>query len=132
MDYGMFTDKSNVIAVVGASKDGEKFGYKVYKTLKDKGFNVFAINPKGGRINGDLIYASLEALPKKPTLAITVVPAGVAYEIVKQCKELGIVRVWMQPGSESPEAISFCRKSGIEVVYKACYITDGLKAGFTA
>lgn len=132
MDYGMFTDKSNVIAVVGVSQNEEKFGYKVYKTLKDKGFEAFAINPKGGNVGSETVYASLEPLPKKPTLVITVVPTGVAYEVVKQCKELGIPRVWMQPGSESPEAVSFCRKNGIDVVYRACYINDGLKTGFTA
>ena len=41
-------------------------------------------------------------------------------EIVCQCAELGLERVWMQPGSESEEAIRFCQEKGIKVVHDAC------------
>jgi len=49
-----------------------------------------------------------------------VVPPQVTEEIVRQCAELGLGRVWMQPGSESEEAIRFCQEKGIRVVHDAC------------
>ncbi len=130
-DYGMFTDKSNIVAVVGVSTDEDKYGYRVYKTLKDNGYAVFAVNPKYDKVGSDKVYHDLESLPKKPTLVITVVPRAVTYEVVEKCKELGIPRVWMQPGSESPEAVEFCKKNGIDVVYKSCYIVNGMNTCFT-
>ena len=83
VDYGMFTDKSNIIAVVGVSKDEDKFGYQVYKTLKAKGFTVFGVNPRHDKIDGEKIYPNLEAIPKKPTLVITVVPRAVTLQVVQ-------------------------------------------------
>ena len=127
----MFVDKSNIIAVVGVSTDKDKFGYRVYKTLKDNGFGVYGVNPMYDKVNGDKIYHRLEELPNLATLVVTVVPRAVTLHTVMKCAELAIPRVWMQPGSESQEAVEFCRKNGIDVVYKKCIIKDGLHTEFT-
>jgi predicted CoA-binding protein len=50
----------------------------------------------------------------------TVVPPAVTEKIVVECKELGIARVWMQPGSESEKAINFCAENNIKVVHDMC------------
>ncbi len=125
-----FLDKRSVIAVVGATINKEKFGYKVYKAVKESGYTVYPINQKYDKINGDACYPRLKELPKKPDVVITIVPPAVTEEIVKQCKELGIKKVWMQPGSESEEAISFCKENGIDVIYHVCFVVDGLKKTF--
>ena len=49
-----------------------------------------------------------------------VVPPKITGEIVRQCAELGLGRVWMQPGSESAEAIRFYQEQGIQVVHDTC------------
>ena len=54
----------------------------------------------------------------------TVVPPHITEQIVKECKELGITKVWMQPGSESEKAIIFCKDNGIEVVYDDCIMAQ--------
>jgi len=125
-----FLDRENVIAVLGATINKEKFGYKIYKVVKESGFTVYPVNPKYDEIDGDKCYHGLKELPKKPDVVITVVPPSVTEDIVRQCKELGINRVWMQPGSESDEAISYCKENGIEVIYHACFVVDGLKKAF--
>jgi len=56
-----------------------------------------------------------------------VVPPKVTEKIVEECKDLGIKRVWMQPGSESEKAIKFCEEHGINVTYNACFLIDRLK-----
>jgi len=127
-EFAMFTDKSNIIAVVGVSANLEKYGYKIYKKLKEDGFKVYGVNPSYESAADEQIYPDLESLPERPTLVITVVPRAVTLEVIKKCKELMIPRVWMQPGSESPEAVEFCRKNGIKALYNMCFVADGLKA----
>ena len=59
-------------------------------------------------------------LPEKPAVVDIVVLPKVTGEIARQCADLGLGRVWMQPGSESEEAIRFCQEKGIEVVHGVC------------
>jgi len=115
-----FIDKKNVIAVVGASRNPEKYGHKVYKDLKEAGYKVYPVNPNASEILGDKCYPNLESLPERPDVVTVVVPPRVTEKIVKACKDLGIWRVWMQPGSESEKAITFCRENGIKVIHGVC------------
>jgi len=131
MDPDGFLDKNNTIAVVGVSFNQDKWGSKIYRTLKSSGFNVYGVNPKYKRINDDACYPDLISLPKRPDVVITAIPPGVTEQIVKQCKKLKISRVWMQPGSESEKAISFCKSNRIQVMYDSCFVVDGLKGGFS-
>ena len=119
-----FIDKKNVIAVVGASRNPEKYGHKVYKDLKEAGYKVYPVNPNASEILGDKCYPNLESLPERPDVVTVVVPPRVTEKIVKACKDLGIWRVWMQPGSESDRAIQFCRDAGIKVVHGVCIIVQ--------
>ena len=131
-DLSEFLKKTNKIAVVGASRDKEKFGYKVYTTLKRDGFSVYPVNPKADNIDNDRCYPSLSALPIKPDVVITVVPPKITEEVVKEMLKLGIDKIWMQPGSESPSAVDFCKKNKIKVITNLCFVVDGLKTDFSA
>lgn len=109
-----------VWAIVGASHDPAKFGNKIVLDLHNAGYTVYPINPKEGKIEGLNVYASLADLPEKPDVVDIVVPPAVTEKVVRQVKDQGLTRVWMQPGSESEEAIRFCEENGIAVVYNAC------------
>ena len=107
-------------AVVGASRDQSKYGYKVLMDLKNGGYEAFAVNPACDDIEGIPCYPDLHSLPKKPDLLITVVPPKVTEKAVREAKEVGIDKIWMQPGSESDEAISYAEDNGIGVMHNAC------------
>ncbi len=109
-----------VWAVVGASQDRSKFGYRVFDTLRKAGYTIYPVNPKGGDLDGATVYASLADLPKAPEVVDLVVPPPVTEQVVKEMRGLGLQRVWMQPGSESQAAIRYCQENGIQVVYDAC------------
>lgn len=109
-----------VWAVVGASTNPDKFGHSIFCTLRSAGYRVYGVNPGGGEIEGQRLFADLAALPEAPQVVDIVVPPTVTEQVVKQCAELGLSRVWMQPGSESEAAIRFCRDRGIQVVHDAC------------
>lgn len=121
-----FVDKKNVYAVIGVSRDPEKYGHRVYKDLKNAGYKVYPINPNIEALLGDKVYPTLESLPEKPDVADVVVPPKITEEVVKTCKKLGIARVWLQPGSESDAAIRFCQENGIDVVYGVCVMVERL------
>jgi predicted CoA-binding protein len=115
-----FLIKQNIFAVIGVSRNPEKYGHQVYKDLKEGGYVVYAVNPNIDEVLGDRCYHSLSELPEKPDVVDIVVPPKVTEKIVEECKELGIERVWMQPGSESDKAINFCTRNRIKVVHDVC------------
>ncbi|MFB0502745.1 MAG: CoA-binding protein [Candidatus Bathyarchaeia archaeon] len=120
-------ERKNVIAVVGASRDPEKYGHRVYGDLKEAGYAVYPVNPNAAEILGDRCYPDLKSLPVKPDVVNVVVPPEVTEDVVKSCKELGITKVWMQPGSESEKAIEYCEANGIDVVYGVCIMVERRK-----
>jgi len=107
-------------AVVGASTDASKNGNRIFRDLRKAGYAVYGVNVRGGEIEGQQLYRSLADLPEQPAVVDIVVPPNVTEQVVQQCAELGITRVWMQPGSESESAIGFCEGHGIQVVYGTC------------
>ena len=109
-----------VWAVVGASQDRRKFGYQIFRSLLDAGYIVYPVNPKGGELDGVRVYPSLADLPQPPEVVDMVVPPAVTERVVREAHELGLTRVWMQPGAESEKSVRFCREHGMQVVERAC------------
>lgn len=109
-----------VWAVVGASQNRSKFGNRVYRSLRDAGYTVFPVSPKAGELEGAKVYPSLADLPEPPEVIDLVVPPPVTEQVVKEAHELGLTRVWMQPGAESEAAIAYCLEHGMQVVHDAC------------
>jgi predicted CoA-binding protein len=106
--------------VVGVSEDRSKYGNKIYRDLRDAGYEAYAVNPKLSEVEGDPCYASLKALPVKPEVVDLVVPPQVSEKVVDECIELGIKNIWFQPGSESEAALEKARAAGMIVVHDAC------------
>ena len=113
-----------VWAVVGSSTDPDKFGHQIFRDLREAGYTVYGVNSRGGRIEGQKLYPTLSDLPERPAVVDIVVPPAVTEEIVRQCAQLGLKRVWMQPGSESEAAIRFCQEHGIRVVHSVCAMIE--------
>lgn len=116
-----------VYAVVGASENTEKYGYKVFKELSDGGYRVYAVNPRCADIFGEKCYPDLASLPETPHVVEFVCPPGVTTETVRSFPELDIDKAWMQPGAESEEAIRFCDENGIKVLFNTCLLLERRK-----
>jgi uncharacterized protein len=110
-------------AVVGVSSDRSKFGYKVYKRLKEAGYKVYGVNPGLSELDGDTIYPNLKALPEVPEVVNCVVPPKVTAGLIPECAEQGIHYVWMQPGADSREAFDLARENNIEAE-RACVLAE--------
>jgi len=130
MNTDNFLNSKNKFAVIGVSTNPNKWGWKIFNQLKLLNFIVYAINPNHKKIGADVCWPNLMSLPEKPSVVITVVPPKVTEEIVKECKNLGINKIWMQPGSESKKAINYCKNNNIKTISNACFVVNGLKKKF--
>ena len=102
--------------VAGVSRDPEKYGYKVYKTLKEAGYTVYPVNPNADTIDGDPCYPSLDNVPGLIDCVVTVTQPTVTEEIVTAAGHLKIPYIWMQPGSESTPAFNLARAFSMQIV----------------
>ena len=116
------------VAIVGVSRT-RGFGNMVLKALKARGYEVFPVNANADTVEGEPCFKSLEALPKPVGGVITIVPPDQTEKVVEECARLGIKRVWMQQGSESPVAIKLCEQKGIALVHGACIMMYAQPAG---
>jgi predicted CoA-binding protein len=117
-------EPDTVIAVVGATDNETKFGHAVYRDLKRKGYRVYAVNPNRASVDGDPAYPDLASLPGRPTLVNIVVPPSVTLSILKQCFDLGLMNVWLQPGAESPEVLEFLDSHGFNYLANTCIMIE--------
>jgi hypothetical protein len=120
------------IAVVGVSDKRETGCNAAYNRFKDAGYQVSAVNPRLQTFAGDPCYPDLASIPEKPDAVFILTNPRVTEQIVQQCIDLGVRRVWMhcmmgtKPGlaagmtSVSQDAVSLCRANGITVIPGAC------------
>ncbi len=110
------------LAVAGVSRRARGYGYKMWRHLQSKGIRVYPLNPNADEIEGERAYASVKDLPEPIGGMVTVVPPERTLAIVRECIELGVPRVWMQPGSESDEVVKLAEDNGIAVSAGACML----------
>ena len=108
--------KQNVWAVIGGTHKTDKFGYKIYKCLKDHGYEVYPVNPNITEIDGDTCYPNLSALPVVPAVVDFVVPEAVGLAALDECHRLGISTVWLQPGADKPSVVEKAKVLGLHVI----------------
>lgn len=108
--------KKKVWAVVGANTNPQKYGNKIYKRLKDRGYEVYAVNPMYEEIDGDRCYADLKSLPVLPEVVEMVVPPDRAMPILKEAAALGIKYIWFQPGTYEDDTLKAAKELGLQTV----------------
>ncbi len=107
---------SGPYAVAGVSKDRAKYGNKVLRSYLQAGREVYGIHPRETEVEGVACFPNLAALPKLPRGLSIVTPAEVTERLVEEAATLGVTRLWMQPGAESPQAIRRARELGLTVI----------------
>lgn len=117
-------DPKVTIALVGANDDPGKYGSVIYRDLKSKGYDVYAVNPHRETVDGDVAYGSLADLPVTPSIVNFVVPPQVSLRVLEQARDLGYKLVWMQPGSSSPEVRRFIEENDFESLIDACIMVQ--------
>lgn len=112
-----------VWAVVGATDDTSRFGYKIPVLMQDCNYEVYMVNPRKESIAGQKVYSSLEEIPEKIDVIDMIVNPKFAKEYVDKAKELGIENIFFQPGSCDQELVEYTEGLGLNVVQGCVYAT---------
>ena len=116
----LLDEPDTTIAIVGATDNPSKYGYVIYRDLKQKGFPVYPVNPNRPTVDGDKTFKRLEDIPQLPTIANIVVPPEVTSDILQQCLDFGLMNVWLQPGADSPSVMTFLQQHNFNYLANAC------------
>jgi predicted CoA-binding protein len=113
------------IAVTGVSHDPKGHGSNVvYQRLKQRGYDVFAVNPNAATVEGDAAYPSLGAIPGGVEAVVIGTSPAHAEATMHECVDLGIGEVWMHRsiggGSVSDAATAYGREHGVTVIDGGC------------
>jgi uncharacterized protein len=113
------------IAVTGVSRKSADHGSNVvYKRLRDRGYQVFAVNPNADEVEGDRCYHDLGSVPGGVEAVLIGTRPETAEATMRECADLGIKHVWMHrgpgAGSVSAAATRYGREHGITVIDGGC------------
>ena len=123
------------VAVTGVSRSPKDHGSNtVYKRLRDRGYQVFAVNPNADVVEGDPAYQDLKSIPGGVDAVVIGTRPEIAEDTMRECADLGITQVWMHrgpgAGSVSAAATSYGRQHGITVIDGGCPLMFGPTADF--
>jgi len=116
----LLKNKNNLIALIGASNDKNKYGNKILLDLISKDHNVAPINPREESIAGLKSYSNVSDLSEKPSIINFVVPPNVGFQLTKDLVELGYDNFWFQPGAESDEISSYLESNSKNYIDDKC------------
>ena len=110
------------LALAGVSRNEKKFGYMAFKDLKEKGYELYPINPDVDEIFGVKCYRSVSDLPAGVMHLVSMVPKERTREVVGQALDRGINNIWIQQMSETDEAIELALSKNAGLVVKSCIL----------
>jgi hypothetical protein len=126
---------SKRVAVTGVSRTGSGHGSNnVYRRLRERGYEVFAVNPNADEVEGDPCYHDLRSIPGGVEAVVIGTRPELAEDTMRECADLGITAVWMHrgpgDGSVSDAATRYGREHGITVIDGGCPCMFGPTADF--
>jgi predicted CoA-binding protein len=118
------------VAVTGVSRHPENHGSNaIYRRLRERGYEVFAVNPNASQVEGDRSYPDLKSIPGGVQAVVIATRPEIAIDTMRECVELGIRQVWMHrgtgAGSVSSSATAYGRQHGITVIDGGCPLMFG-------
>jgi predicted CoA-binding protein len=116
---------SRRIAVTGVSRSSKNHGANtVFKRLRDRGYEVFPVNPHTDQVEGAHSYPDLKSIPGGVDGVVIATAPQRADSTMHECDELGIKHVWMHrssgEGSVDHAAADYGRDHGITVIEGGC------------
>ncbi|MDY6844167.1 MAG: CoA-binding protein, partial [Thermodesulfobacteriota bacterium] len=130
LDHLFFTES---IAVIGASSNRMKFGYKFFSALIEAGYKgrLYPINKNEDEILGHKTYPSILDVPERVDYAIFCIPAHYVAQATKECGEKGVRGIQLFTAgfkeTESKEGIErekllveTAKKYGIRIIGPNC------------
>jgi uncharacterized protein len=111
------------VAIIGASNDRRKYGNKAVRAYLQQGYTVYPVNPNETEIENLPVFKSIKDVPVRPERTSVYVPPQVLLKLLPDIAARGCDELWLNPGTESPEALAESERLGLNVV-QACSILD--------
>lgn len=110
-------------AVIGVTNNPDKYGYKIYKCLKELGKNVFGVSPIYKDIEGEATYHNLSAINEPVDVAVFVVSPKFGVDYLKECQKLKIDKIWLQPGTYDDYLMELIKTAKFDY-YQNCVLVE--------
>ena len=122
------------IAMVGVSRNKKDFSRTLFGELLNRGYGVIPVNPQSTDIEGIKCFARVQDISPEVDAALLLTAPEVTEQIVKDCNEAGITKIWMQAGvgmgAASQTAIDYCNENGINAITGNCVFMFLPDSGF--
>jgi predicted CoA-binding protein len=107
---------SPYFAVIGASQDKSKFGYRILAWYHQHSLRVTPVNPTRPSISlpsktYDTV-PSVSSLPHPDQTALSfLTPPPITRRVLEEAKTTGVKAVWLQPGSFEEQDLEYAKKN---------------------
>lgn len=112
------------IAVAGVSRNGREAANFIFRKLRDSGYEALPVNPAAREVEHVPCFPDLVSIPGTVDGVVIATHPKVSVELVRQCLEQGISRVWFHrsfgQGSASEEAVQECQAYGLSCIVGGC------------
>lgn len=112
------------IAMVGVSRDPKDFSRVILRELSGRGYDVVPVNPLAPELDGRPCFSRVQDITPPVDGALLMTSPKDTGQVVRDCAEAGIGRVWMHRGAGrgavNPEAVAFCKGHDMRVVEGHC------------
>lgn len=116
--------EKKIWAVAGVTGKKERYGYKIWKTLKEHDYTAYGVNPNYDELEDEKIYHSLVDIPEEVEVLDMVVGPNIAMKTLEDAKEAGIEYIWFQPGSFDDKVIEKAEKMDFKILYDDCIYAE--------
>lgn len=111
------------VAVIGASADRSKFSNKAVRAYRDRGWDVYPVNPKGEEIEGLKAFASVDEVPVAIQRATLYLPPALGLRVLPALAKVRPEEFFVNPGADSPELVAEAERLGLNPIL-ACSIVE--------
>jgi uncharacterized protein len=122
----------DTITVVGASNAPDKPAHYVPVHMREHGWRIVPVNPRGGTVLGESAYPRLADVPKPVGLVNVFRPSDQTPEIARQAVAAGATALWLQLHIASDEARRIAEDAGLLYVENRCLIIEQRRTRLSA
>ena len=107
---------SQVVGIIGASDNPNKYAYLAAESLESNGFEVVRINPFKNSIHGTPCYQSLKDAPVEVDCVTVYVNSARFKDHLESVVDAKPKRIIFNPGAEAPDSYPILEENNIEVI----------------
>lgn len=113
------------VAVIGASRDREKFGNKAVRAYRAHGHRVFPINLHEKEIEGLPAFRSILDVPEKLDVVLVYVPPAVTLRLLPDIAKAAPAKLFLNPGSEDDAVVARAEQLGLTPLLACSIVAIG-------